>query len=332
LAKVTIGITTYNRLELLKKTLETVTNQTFQEYRIIIGNDYPNNPITFKSLDIKPNKKIKIINNKKNLGEIKNSNNILKMTTTDWFCWLSDDDKFHPDFLNQMFKILEIIDDKNISAVYTNVNISSNIDIFNFNFELKEKFVLYKSKQFYREYLNKKINLIGCYGLMKTNYLKKIKGMISLAPKGNFYSDTLIPLMLIKYGKILYLKDQLIFNYNHPNSRSTLISPDDLYLAQIKFLKYMVNTMNELNFSISDIQLFIYFRRLFFSREYIYVLTNNLFSNFFKNFLFFLNYSNKWKKYRISSKYIIQYNVRIIFFIIKLMLKKILLTIKRRLA
>ena len=35
-----IGVTTYNRKELLKQTLISIINQTFTDFEVIVGNDY----------------------------------------------------------------------------------------------------------------------------------------------------------------------------------------------------------------------------------------------------------------------------------------------------
>ena len=59
--KITVGLITYNRPLLLKRALKSVLNQSYKNFEILIGNDYPDNKISFKSLGIKKTKKSKFI-------------------------------------------------------------------------------------------------------------------------------------------------------------------------------------------------------------------------------------------------------------------------------
>ena len=69
---ITICLPTYNRPGLLKQSVQSVLNQTFNNFELIIANDYVEKPLSFEALDIKYDSRIRIINNKTNLGEIKN--------------------------------------------------------------------------------------------------------------------------------------------------------------------------------------------------------------------------------------------------------------------
>ena len=102
MTKITIGIVTFDRINFLKRAVRSVLRQSYKNYIIYIGNDNPKKKINFKDLGLKKNNKIKIFNYKKNIGERKNLNYLLKKSNTDYFCWLGDDDYLHKDF----FKIL----------------------------------------------------------------------------------------------------------------------------------------------------------------------------------------------------------------------------------
>jgi GT2 family glycosyltransferase len=59
--KITIGLITYNRPELLKRAVNSLLNQTYKDILIYIGNDYTRSKITYKSLNIKKSKKLKFL-------------------------------------------------------------------------------------------------------------------------------------------------------------------------------------------------------------------------------------------------------------------------------
>ena len=67
--KITVGVTTYNRTGFLKETIHSLLQQSFRNFELIISNDYPAVAVTFDSLGIQNDSRIKIINQATNLGE-----------------------------------------------------------------------------------------------------------------------------------------------------------------------------------------------------------------------------------------------------------------------
>ena len=92
--------------------------------KILIGHDNPKKKLYYKDLKNKKNRKlIKIINHKKNLGEIKNLNYLLKECQTEWFCWLADDDIWHPFFLSSVLKAYKNLEKNGVPvAIATDYN------------------------------------------------------------------------------------------------------------------------------------------------------------------------------------------------------------------
>ena len=102
--KITVCVTTYNRLPLLKLLIASILKQTFKNFKILIANDYLKKKITYKDLGVASKKNILIINNKKNLGENKNMNSLLNKTKSEWLVWLSDDDLIDKNFLMFLYE------------------------------------------------------------------------------------------------------------------------------------------------------------------------------------------------------------------------------------
>lgn len=140
MTKITVGLITYNRPVALRKALNSILNQSYKNFKILIGNDYPKTRINFKSLGIKKNNKIEIFNHKKNLGERNNMNFLLNKSNSEWFIWLADDDYFHKD----LFKRLLDAGKKNPTKT---VGIFSNYS----RVDLKNKIKNSKAKKFNRK-------------------------------------------------------------------------------------------------------------------------------------------------------------------------------------
>jgi glycosyltransferase involved in cell wall biosynthesis len=95
---VSIGVTTYNRHDLLRQTLESVLAQTFTDFEVIVGNDYTSEVLTGEMLGI-DDPRIRFVNHPRNLREVGNMNALMAMATGRYFTWLFDDDLYEPDFL-----------------------------------------------------------------------------------------------------------------------------------------------------------------------------------------------------------------------------------------
>lgn len=92
--KIDVLLPVFKSNNILKETLDSIFSQTYNEFRVIIGNDNENkkyNRELYKILE-KYKKKIIIINNKKNLGYCKNIYNLFKVSTREIVFLMGDDD------------------------------------------------------------------------------------------------------------------------------------------------------------------------------------------------------------------------------------------------
>ena len=218
--KITVGIVTYNRPEFLKKAVHSVLQQSFQNFELIISNDYSEVSVTLASLGIKSDSRIKIVNQDSNLGEIRNMNYLLKIAQGEWFVWLGDDDLLHPEFLMLANKAILDNQGQNIVGFFCNYSSASSPDGM-FPRQLKSsKCQYYDAPTFLIEYTSRRNPLIGCYGVMRTDTLRKIGGIPLLGNSFGPYSDTLIPILLMEHGILCWLDEPLIFLRTHSESLS----------------------------------------------------------------------------------------------------------------
>lgn len=238
--KITVGLVTYNRPDFLKEAVHSVLNQSFGNFELLISNDYVESMVTFESLGIKHDSRIKIINQENNLGEVKNHNYLLEIAQGEWFVWLGDDDLFHPEFL--MLAKNAITNKKNVNAVgfFSNF-IASNSPNGLFPGLLKSMECLhYDAPNFLLEYTARKNPLIGCYGVMRTAVLRKIGGLPQLGDSFGPYSDTLIPILLVEHGDLCWLDESLIFFRTHAESQSNKSFHFSAFTsAEIEFLEHL---------------------------------------------------------------------------------------------
>ena len=100
-----IGVTTYNRHDLLRETLDSILAQTFTDFEVIVGNDFTEEVLSGEMLGI-DDPRVRFVNHPENLREVGNMNALLEMATGRYFTWLFDDDLYEPCFLQVAFENL----------------------------------------------------------------------------------------------------------------------------------------------------------------------------------------------------------------------------------
>ena len=118
---ISIVLPTYNGSKCIKNSIESVLNQTYTNFELIIVNDAS----TDNTLDIindyaKKDNRIKIINNDVNKKLPASLNVGFREAKGEYLTWTSDDNKYHKDALYIMAD--ELNDNPNIDMVYANFN------------------------------------------------------------------------------------------------------------------------------------------------------------------------------------------------------------------
>lgn len=120
--KITIIIPCYNSGNFLIRSVESILNQTFKNFKILIINDGSTDNITLKILkQLKKNPKIKIVN-KKNSGLSSARNTGINISNTKYILMLDSDDWLRLDTLEIFYKFLE--KNKKYSYVYSNIHLA----------------------------------------------------------------------------------------------------------------------------------------------------------------------------------------------------------------
>lgn len=103
---ITIGIPSYNRPLTLKRTLDSIINQTYINLEILISD----NCSTDAEVDIlindycRKDSRISFVKQEKNLGASGNFYYLLKNATGKYFMWLADDDFISNDYIEEIMK------------------------------------------------------------------------------------------------------------------------------------------------------------------------------------------------------------------------------------
>jgi len=234
---VTIGVTTYDRNELLIESVRSILEQTYDDFRLVVSNDNPSRHLSLSDLAVPNDNRIEIYNQPKNLGEIENLNWLLNYASTPYFTWLADDDLLHPRFLESMCG--EITTNPNCKIAYSKYDFGIKPTQYFFDDLPLKPFQELSTADFLLRYSSRKLNIIGCYGLFDVHALKAIGGFRQLGTGHSPGSDTLIPVLLSKENALHYIDESLVFLRTHDDSTTWSSSDLSSYLsAESDFIEY----------------------------------------------------------------------------------------------
>ena len=172
--KLTIGLPVYNADQYIASALDSLINQTYQNFVIIISDNASTDKteIICRSYAEKDNR-IKYIRQRVNIGMKNNFISLLKYAETEYFMWAASDDLWNKDFIKILISHLEN-NKKSISAfcpyVYFNENMEFEPNPRIHNFSKNNRISSLLNFLFYRD-PSKDVFL---YGIHRTKEIKEI--------------------------------------------------------------------------------------------------------------------------------------------------------------
>jgi glycosyltransferase involved in cell wall biosynthesis len=114
--RVTVGIPTYNRAEMLRGAIESVLAQTFTDFRLLVSDNASEDdtPDVVRSYD---DDRIEYVRAEHNVGPAGNFHRLLELADTEYLVLLPDDDLLYPDHLKASIELLDRY--KNLGLAHT---------------------------------------------------------------------------------------------------------------------------------------------------------------------------------------------------------------------
>lgn len=170
---VDILLTTYNtKIEYLKKQIDSILNQTYKNFTLIISDDCsPNEEVReiLKEYEQK-DKRIKLYFQEKNLGCTKSFEFLLKQSTAEYIAFSDHDDIWYS---NKIEESLKAIKEENVSLVYCDANqIDENDNILNESYLRYKNMPILKGKDFILPY--SRHIAIGCSQMITKEVKEKM--------------------------------------------------------------------------------------------------------------------------------------------------------------
>lgn len=261
---VSILIPVYNRVNLVRKAIESSINQTYTYIEIIIGDNCSTDG-TWQVLQKyeKCDSRIHIFRNEENIGPVRNWIECSKRANGEYVKILFSDDWMDLDWIEKAVRILN--DNANTGFVYSTVNIVSRHEnqIFVF-FKTFNHNKIFNTHLFLR--LSMRDSLLpvspGCFLFRKKDVQVNLRSSLP----GTSYdfntngagSDLLLILLTAKnYKKIAFLKDSVCYFLDHKDSFS--YTPSSIIPVYQEVKKYMLPFHNNrLSILVNDIYIYTY--------------------------------------------------------------------------
>ncbi len=227
---VSIIIPTFKRNQYLKRAINSVLNQTFNEFEIIVVDDN-NEGSRYRKLseklmeDYTDNEKVIYIKHQQNLNGAAARNTGIKFSKSKYIAFLDDDDEYLPEKIELQIKLLEKFDDT-WGAVYCGYSIYKKNKLLQRNLNLSSGNL--KKKLLLRE------NPIGGCSilLMKSSILKELDGFDITFWR---HQDWELLIRFFRKYKIAYVNRILV--KRHLDDRKNIIDPENFVLTKEKYLR-----------------------------------------------------------------------------------------------
>ena len=212
---VSVIIPTYNRAHLIGRAIQSVLNQTYQDFEIIVVDDAStdNAEEIVNSFD---DKRIRYIRLKENSGtSAAPRNTAIRIARGKYIAFLDSDDEWLPEKLEKQIRLFETVFSK-VGIIYT--------DMWRINKNEKKKYwhssrIMPEDGIIYEEALNYRVEFIGTATLA---IKKECFGKAGLFDeKLPMYIDTELLMRMSKYYCFCHIEEPLVNYFVTPNSTSS---------------------------------------------------------------------------------------------------------------
>ena len=163
---------------------------------------------------------MRFVNHPRNLGEVQNMNALVDLSRGRYFTWLTDDDLYAPNFLEEVYSAL--IKFNLPACVFTsfeNICGTALPAAAAAAGRVKGQTQQFSGRQFLRMYWSGRLKAMGCTAVYDTAYLKRLGGVESLSETSfALYSEHLL---LIRNGlldQVVYIDEPLVRYRIHEGS------------------------------------------------------------------------------------------------------------------
>jgi len=223
-----VVIPTFNRAEFLREAIQSVLNQTFENYEVIVVDDHSTDNTKEVAAAFK-DKRINYVPNDRGIGGAGTRNTGIFRARGEWVAFLDDDDVWLPQKLQLQFNKIKEVNDT-VGLIYGGYA--------TYDFDRKQEIsvrVPEKEGWIQQELLYK--NYIGTYStvVIQSNLLKMVSG---LDERFKGMQDMELYVRIAGISKIMFVKEKLAYIRNSNSDRISFNVENKLECSHLFWEKY----------------------------------------------------------------------------------------------
>jgi len=242
---VSVGIPTYNRPEGLRKSLKSITAQTYKNLEIIVSDNCSPNPQVEQTVKEFMNNDSRIIyyRQEQNKGPLFNFRFVVKKAKGEYFMWAADDDEWYPDFIATLKECLDIHSEHGVAMssilrVYKNNSFFDEILLIDENNLTNFDYITV-----FKKMMNGVRIHLFCYGLFRSELLKKLTARPfsdCIASDRVFMCEVALATHFYSVPQILYKKTVSEIPIEERNKDNEV---GRVYIYKTKHIRYVINIL-----------------------------------------------------------------------------------------
>lgn len=232
--KIAILLATYNGEKYLSQQLDSILNQTYQNIKIYVSDDFSTDKTMdiLKEYSLKYADRIVILPNEKKLGgACNNFLSLVERVDSDIYFFCDQDDVWNSDKIEKTVRCFETQSDKNIPLL-----VHSDLKVVDANLnEISPSFLSLtnKSKHLtWKEYLVENNNVVGCTSAINKSLAKMyIRNYQKINKDKLFMHDSFFALLASIAGNIEFIDEALINYRQHGNNSVGAKKKSNLFIS-----------------------------------------------------------------------------------------------------
>jgi glycosyltransferase involved in cell wall biosynthesis len=204
--RLSIGLPIYNGEQYLAKALDSILQQTFTEFELIIS-DNASTDSTREICEAYAARDLRICyhRNPENIGAMQNWYRVFELSSAEYFASIADDDFYHPEYMQKCVAVLDA--DPSVAVCHSRTSVIDADDNFNYNFDVHVDTTSPRPSKRLYNIIAIDLLCIQLYGVMRSKALAATKVFTGYDGSDR---NTLVELCLL--GKIVEIPDHLFFH------------------------------------------------------------------------------------------------------------------------
>jgi glycosyltransferase involved in cell wall biosynthesis len=223
--KLTVALCTYNRANYLKHAVQSILEQSFKNYELLIMDNHSTDDTT-NVINSFADERIKHIRHSKNIGGVENANVAINLAAGEYIIITHDDDMMGEYLLAKEIDVLD--SDPSVLLVSSNCYLmNESNDVYDVALSIKKN-IIYRKGDYLKAFLKGENYIMTPTVMLRTKFLKD--NNIGFNKSAGPASDVLMwSAINCHTGKFIIVKDPLYKYRKHYNQDSKIAGPMMLY-------------------------------------------------------------------------------------------------------